>query len=285
MRWFRCVIAVGICLLFLLYGKELSSGDYEEKIVKYVALGDSIAGGYGLKDAEKESYVALVQKKLEAVYGGVYAWNFGENGLKSEELLERLKNPDNPYYAEYQEALIDADLVTVSIGSNDLMQYLSQNLDISKLKKEGDALFSKACEEFEETLPQLVSEIEKRAPEAEIVMNNIYNPCDDTSFSLKEVLGIDVKEVSEKYIRRLNSSYEEIQTLQVLSFSGKMKKKTRVQVTDVKSSLAQSDKVCINRMISLRGIDPHPNKEGHAVIATQVIQDLEKSGFFDKIKE
>ena len=64
-----------------------------------------------------------------------------------------------------------------------------------------------------------------------------------------------------------------------------MKKKTRVQVTDVKSSLAQSDKVCINRMISLRGIDPHPNKEGHAVIATQVIQDLEKSGFFDKIKE
>lgn len=45
MKWIRLIIAAGICLLFLLSGKELSTGDCEEKIVRYVALGDSIAGG------------------------------------------------------------------------------------------------------------------------------------------------------------------------------------------------------------------------------------------------
>ena len=82
MKWIRLIIAAGICLLFLLSGKELSTGDCEEKIVRYVALGDSIAGGYGLKDVQNDSYVALVQKKLESVCEGVYAWNFGENGYK-----------------------------------------------------------------------------------------------------------------------------------------------------------------------------------------------------------
>ena len=59
--------------------------------------------------------------------------NFGENGLKSKELLVRLTDSSNPHYEEYNEALKEADLVTVSIGSNDLMQYLSQSPDVEKL--------------------------------------------------------------------------------------------------------------------------------------------------------
>ncbi|MGN1206175.1 MAG: SGNH/GDSL hydrolase family protein, partial [Eubacterium sp.] len=163
MKWIRLGVTVCVCLFFLMQEKELSTGDCEEKIVRYVALGDSIAGGYGLDDAQKDGYVALVQKELESVWQGVYAWNFGENGLKSKELFERLTDPSDPHFVEYNKALEKADLVTVSIGSNDLMQYLSQNPDINKLKKEGDMLFSKACTEFDQTLPRLVAEIEKRA--------------------------------------------------------------------------------------------------------------------------
>ena len=54
-------------------------------------------------------------------------------------------------------------------------------------------LFSKACTEFQVTLPHLVEEIEKRAPKAEIIMNNIYNPCDDVSFTMDEVFGINIR--------------------------------------------------------------------------------------------
>lgn len=284
MKWIRLIIAAGICLLFLLSGKELSTGDCEEKIVRYVALGDSIAGGYGLKDVQNDSYVALVQKKLESVCEGVYAWNFGENGLKSKELLERLTDSSNPHYEEYNEALKEADLVTVSIGSDDLMQYLSQSPDVEKLKKEGDMLFSKACTEFQVTLPHLVEEIEKRAPKAEIVMNNIYNPCDDVSFTMDEVFGINIRSIASRYIGRLNNSYEEIETLQVFANSGTIKGTPRVQIADVSSVFAESREVCVNRMISLRGIDPHPNKTGHARIAEEVIGDLEKDGFFERIQ-
>ncbi|HBZ63182.1 MAG TPA: hypothetical protein DEO89_00890 [Lachnospiraceae bacterium] len=233
---------------------------------------------------QNDSYVALVQKKLESVCEGVYAWNFGENGLKSKELLERLTDPSNSHYEEYNEALKEADLVTVSIGSNDLMQYLSQSPDVEKLKNEGDALFSKACEEFQVTLPRLVTEIEKRAPKAEIVMNNIYNPCDDVSFTMEEVFGINIKNIARQYIGRLNNSYEEIKTLQVFANSGKIKGTPRIQIADVNAAFAGSQQVCVNRMISLRGIDPHPNKTGHARIAEEVIGDLEKDGFFERIK-
>ena len=255
MKWIRLIIAAGICLLFLLSGKELSTGDCEEKIVRYVALGDSIAGGYGLKDVQNDSYVALVQKKLESVCEGVYAWNFGENGLKSKELLERLTDSSNSHYEEYNEALKEADLVTVSIGSNDLMQYLSQSPDVEKLKKEGDMLFSKACTEFQVTLPHLVEEI-----------------------------GINIRSIASRYIGRLNNSYEEIETLQVFANSGTIKGTPRVQIADVSSVFAESREVCVNRMISLRGIDPHPNKTGHARIAEEVIGDLEKDGFFERIQ-
>lgn len=62
-EWIRLIIAAGICLLFLLSGKELSTGDCEEKIVRYVALGDSIAGGYGLKDVQNDSYVSAGAEK------------------------------------------------------------------------------------------------------------------------------------------------------------------------------------------------------------------------------
>ena len=172
----------------------------------------------------------------------------------------------------------------MSIGSNDLMQYLSQSPDGEKLKKEGDMLFSKACTEFQVTLPQLVEEIEKRAPKAEIVMNNIYNPCDDVSFTMDEVFGINIKSIASRYIGRLNNSYEEIETLQVFANSGTIKETPRVRIADVSSAFAESRKVCVNRMISLRGIDPHPNKTGHARIAEEVIGDLEKDGFFERIQ-
>lgn len=53
-------------------------GDYEYKIVNYVALGDSIAGGYGLEDVPKESYVGRVAAALEDRYGAVRLKNFGK---------------------------------------------------------------------------------------------------------------------------------------------------------------------------------------------------------------
>ena len=115
-------------------------------------------------------------------------------------------------------------------------------------------------------------------------INNIYNPCDDVSFTMDEVFGINIRSIASRYIGRLNNSYEEIETLQVFANSGTIKGTPRVQIADVSSVFAESREVCVNRMISLRGIDPHPNKTGHARIAEEVIGDLEKDGFFERIQ-
>ncbi|MGN1206240.1 MAG: hypothetical protein ACI4SQ_04545, partial [Eubacterium sp.] len=99
-----------------------------------------------------------------------------------------------------------------------------------------------------------------------------------------EVFGVNIKEIARQYIGRLNSSYSEIESLQVFSNSGKIKGSSRVRIVDVSSVFAESGEVCVNRMISLRGIDPHPNKAGHAKIAEEVIRDLKKDGFFERIQ-
>ena len=100
---------------------KVSSGDKVSESVRYVALGDSIAYGYGLSDRESDSYVGQVGKYLEKKYDYVFEENFGTNGLRSDQLLDILTNPENEQYNKYRATLQHADIVTLSIGSNDLL--------------------------------------------------------------------------------------------------------------------------------------------------------------------
>ena len=95
MKIVRGVVLVAIVGMYLLADAVVDSGDYKYKIVNYVALGDSIAKGYGLEDVENESYVGRVANALEQQYGAVNVTNFGKNGLRSEQLLDILEDEEN----------------------------------------------------------------------------------------------------------------------------------------------------------------------------------------------
>ena len=53
--------------------KFAGSGDNVSSTIRYVALGDSIAYGYGLSDRESDSYVGQVGKYLEKKYDYVFS--------------------------------------------------------------------------------------------------------------------------------------------------------------------------------------------------------------------
>ena len=78
--------------------KFAGSGDNVSSTIRYVALGDSIAYGYGLQDKDEESYVGLVRQYFEERYDYVVTTNFGKNGMRSGELLDILTNPENENY-------------------------------------------------------------------------------------------------------------------------------------------------------------------------------------------
>lgn len=275
MKIVRVLVWVLCGISFFLPSVSTTPGDYEQKIVHYVALGDSIAGGYGLEHAETESYVGRIAQALEIKYGAVEVTNFGENGLRSDELLEILENPDNEKHDKYLKAIQGADLITLSIGSNDLLQYLSKDFDVEELKEKGDQLFASACDRFQKNIPLVLQRIIENAPQAQLFVNNVYNPCRDISFCLTDKILKNLDEMAENYIIRLNRGFQTQEVKSVFASKSQAQKKQKYILVDVKYAFEKSDKKLINMMISLRSIDPHPNREGHRVIAEQIIPKIQ----------
>lgn len=70
MKIVRVFFIVVLVFVILVPYTTAKPGDYEYKIVNYVALGDSIAGGYGLEDVPKESYVMAGIFRIGFIIGG-----------------------------------------------------------------------------------------------------------------------------------------------------------------------------------------------------------------------
>lgn len=231
----------------------VGSGDNASTTVRYVALGDSIAYGYGLSDRENDSYVGKVKKYLESRYDYVIVSNFGCNGQESSELLDILTNPANENHRKYCATLQYADYITLSIGSNDLLHHLKFELDMEEMVRREEPHFQEACRRFAVNFPEIIEEIRKINPHARIYANNIYNPAK----GLSDYEGI--YDAAESYINWLNHAFYN---------SGSY------HLVDIKHLFDVQEKSMIN--VSLNGgkIDPHPSKEGHALIAKMIIKEM-----------
>lgn len=92
----------------------------------YSALGDSITAGYGLSDYRgdfsnpDDGYVAVAAKNL----GVVQNYNLALPAYTTSDLLNVLTNPSNKYYTNFRSKIQSSDMVSVDIGSNDLMMTL-----------------------------------------------------------------------------------------------------------------------------------------------------------------
>ncbi len=259
MKWW---IRTGVFLFCIIIGfyrmpvYKVSSGDKVSESVRYVALGDSIAYGYGLSDRESDSYVGQVGKYLEKKYDYVFEENFGTNGLRSDQLLDILTNPENEQYNKYRATLQHADIVTLSIGSNDLLHLVRLDLDLQEYIEKGDKMFREACEKFAVNFPKIIGVIRSIAPNAEIYVNNVYNPCGDLSGFEK------IYQLAERYIDLLNESF---------------RCNTGFVLIDIKDRFDKVEDSLLNMTISGRDIDPHPNKKGHTEIGKLVIQAMKRS--------
>lgn len=260
MKWW---IRAGVLLVGMIIGFcrmpviKVGSGDRVSKSIRYVALGDSIASGYGLSVPETDSYVGLVGNYLEENYDYVFKANLGTNGLRSDQLLDILTNPQNEKYKKYHATLKHADIVTLSIGSNDLLHLVSLNRDLQEYIKEGDEMFRKACHEFDDHFPKIIQEIHNISPDAQIYANNVYNPCGDISgFG-------NIYNLTERYVELLNKTFSESQ---------------EYTLVDIKGEFDKPEESLLNMAISGKELDPHPNKKGHAKIGRKVIQAITNGG-------
>ena len=90
------------------------------KALKIVSLGDSVTSGYLLED-ETKSYDNLLEDTLDLEY-----YEYSYIGMRSDDLLNDLEDE------ELKNNIMDADIVIINIGANDLLDLLDY-IDLSKV--------------------------------------------------------------------------------------------------------------------------------------------------------
>lgn len=210
----------------------------------YVALGDSIAAGYGLSDI-RESYPSLLADKL-----GADNVNLAKNGRTSNGLLTQIHALSD----SDREAISKAELITISIGGNDLIGsdnrifVLSEAL-ISVLS--GDYTMSETLQNvyniLKENLIDTISALKQINPDAVILLQTLYNPYLSGNYTYGSY---NVGELLDPYVNKLNEIYTEVYNT-IEGFS----------IVDVASVMNGVPEYFYNTF------DIHPTAAGHRIIA------------------
>jgi len=254
----------------------------------YVAFGDSIAAGYGLEgysdsqaNAPADSYQALVGSFLKTT-----ARNYAVTGDDSNDCIEILNS------GKADEDLAKSDVITLSIGSNDLLlpfiQRVMKEFDIDpgsidpaapmpdmdvnsmakRLQKLKQLLASLSDDEelhaqaaaFPEKFQTILSLLKEKAPNAKIYVTNVYNPF----FSIQ-----GFGEIADIYIKEINQAFEADSTDYTL-IDAYTPFKENPGYTNVRMDLSNLSSPDINP-------DPHPSVKGHKKLAKLFINAVQSA--------
>ncbi|NQJ68265.1 SGNH/GDSL hydrolase family protein [Streptococcus suis] len=132
----------------------------------YVALGDSLTEGVG-DTTGQGGFVPLLAQSLTNDYGyEVDYQNFGISGNTSNQILKRMKEKQ-----ELKLALQEANLLTITVGGNDLRKVIIKNIANLKL-----STFDKPAKEYGKRLESIIQVARKDNPSLPIYVVGIYNP-------------------------------------------------------------------------------------------------------------
>ena len=181
------ILIISINLLFPILSNAISS-----RFTKYVAMGDSIAYGYGLSNRDTQSYAQIVRSKLNIPTSNFQ--NIAVSGMTCKEYYERITTDSS-----YQNSIKSADLITVSIGSNELLGIaISAVASVTGISSNDANFENKAKEAFLNA-----SKLEQLR-----MLHDIYSFF--TSNEIKEKINLSIISYSEywdksyKYIKSLN---------------------------------------------------------------------------------
>ncbi len=257
----------------------------KESKALYIALGDSIASGYGLESYingdEKNKYsssnsVTKLGKKLS-----MKTLNYGVEGMDSTVFYQALSKPATKEQKEAVANIKDAKLITISIGGNNvfipLLNAVNQNIENGRNIFNADAsqiqravlklLLSenefknmidnvlKGAETFTGNaklhkpgdFENIISVIKALNPKAKLVVQTIYSPYQQI---LPDTIDDTIKNMNAKIIK--------------LSDNGK-----NFRVADVYSAFAKAPGgLQLTNADTGKNFDPHPTQKGHEVIYT-----------------
>ena len=289
------IISVLLCLCLMLGVTPLAAAQETEQ-KKYLALGDSITAGYGLSTGEDGTPAEKSFAQQVAEKNGYTLTNLAESGETTATLLAKLSGQaeDAAVNQAFAAALPEADVITITIGGNDLMGALYTYLadaynaanstqmtaeEIVAAITGGDlttrlALLNFAAgvlpgfmtsEELTGALTemgtrfiQIIATIQKANPEAQIIVANQYNPYSHAAegSTLSQVTAI--VSAFEEGVKALNTKMAAASA------------QVRYTVADVYTAFQGAQQNPCNASFAAMDLDFHPNAYGHSLIAEVV---------------
>lgn len=226
------IVVLSIFLIYL---------GFKDKDIYYLSLGDSVALGmnpYGNKDYGYADYVKdyLNEQNILEIYVSDLVNSNKRATDIVKEISENIEVNVNGKKKKFQNVLIKSDIITLSLGMNDLLGNMQINNDFSM-----NDLYTKleqVCKDFEE-LFKLLREYCKE----QIIFIGLYNPTDNLELD-------SFIEYANKRIGKIANTY----TIDYVSISDELKDKKYFPNTN----------------------SNFPNKEGYKIIADKIIQIIEK---------
>lgn len=182
MKKTRLIVMLVIISMLILPVNAFANNEAE---MVYTALGDSIAAGTG--SANGESYTDMFNEYLrkqhkDKVYNEKVVYNnFSSDGTTSGALVMDLTNPLDPDYIATVNAVISSNVISISIGGNDVLDYIEQfDPEIEYSEEEFNAIAyyieTNIVPQMFSNFTDIILAIKLLNPSAQIYVNNFYNP-------------------------------------------------------------------------------------------------------------
>ena len=250
MKKIKKLIIPLLITIFIVYGIY---NFYSEDKINYVALGDSLAEGenpygeigYGYADYVKE--YLRTKDKLKS-----YTKGYAKSGSTTEDLINKInlnqKIEINGEEIGIKRALRESDLVTISIGANDLLKRLnikqSSQLDTFDYKELDSIIY-----EITDNVENVIKEVKKYAKN-DILLIGYYNPINKT---IVDDAKIDI------FIEKIDQLYTDICA------------KNKITYIKVADEFKKHDDFLPNPF------NIHPSYKGYEAISTKIVDYLEKN--------
>ena len=245
----------------------------------YAVLGDSISAGYGLSDPAKDAFPALVAEEK-----GLELTNLSSCGATSDDLATRIKN-NLP-------VITGADVVTITIGGNDMMnalyeflaagyQALDPTMTAEKMQEllvKGDPITlaaaaqmipgfaasdqaADALTDVTTNLAGAIGAVKTANPDVQIIVTTQYNPYQQAADAAEGASAEAANVIDTAFdtgVTALNAAIQQVCST------------AQCTVADVYSVFAESDVNPCNASFKFLNLDFHPNTYGHTLIADLV---------------
>ena len=243
-------------LLLPIAPSRLSKEEFVETksiVFRYVAIGDSLTEGVGDVTGQG-GFVPLLAQDLMNQYGyEMDVVNYGISGNTSNQILKRMNKEE-----AIQKQLETANLMTLTVGGNDLRKVIIKNLSHLSIES-----FEEPSREYGKRLKKIIEKAREKNEKLPIYVLGIYNP-----FYLNFPQMTDMQIVVDNWNQTTQETVEEYDNVYFVPINDLI-----YRGLEEEQVLQQNSYKAVNNLLN-EADSFHPNNTGYEIMKQAVMEKI-----------